>query len=133
MGITSPYGIGILARSANTTGAAAKLYEDRKNAKYRAVGASCYKHVPLIQESSGRLGGEAWKALKKIAEHASAGGVTAKSDFVTVALGMLAMSNVRATYKLVRAYSPVHSRLVGSALVPGVRVPTDDVSALCTT
>ncbi len=131
-GITSPYRAGLLPKAADTTGHAAKVYEDQKRAKYQRVGASYYKHVPLIHESSGRMGKEAWETLNWVAASAT-GWTTTKSQFVSTALGLLGIANMRATYRLVRAYTPVHVRLCGSALVPGVRVPTDDVTAIGTT
>ena len=101
VGITSPFRTSILPQAARISGFAASQYEDTKNTKYRSVGASYYTHVPLIQENSGRLGNAAWQTLKKIAAYASAEWATTKSAFIANALGMLSVSNVRATYILV--------------------------------
>ena len=78
------------------------------------------------------MGKEAWDTLHWVAATASSA-VTTKAAFISSALGLLGVANMRATYRLVRAYTPVHARLCGSALVPGVRVPTDDLTALGTT
>ena len=130
VGITSPYREGILQAAAAKTGFAAQDYARRKLAKYRSAGASYCHHVPVIHENSGRLCNEAWSLLKKLSGLAAADRAITKADWMTMALGRLGIVNIRAVFRLVRAYTPVHARLSGGALVPGVPVPTDDVDAL---
>ena len=132
VGITSPYREGVLRAAAAATGFAARDYANRKLAKYRSTGASYCHHVPVIHENSGRLCNEAWTLLKKLSDFAAADRAITKADWVTMALGRLGVVNIRAIFKLVRAYTPVHARLAGGALVPGVPVPTDDLDALDT-
>ena len=130
VGITSPYREGILESAAAAAGFAAQDYASRKNAKYRAAGASYCHHVPVIHENSGRMCDEAWALLKKLSGFAAADRAITKEDWITMALGRLGIVNIRAIFRLVRAYTPVHARLAGGALVPGVPIPTDDVDAL---
>lgn len=130
VGITSAYRSGILQAAAAQTGAAAEDYENRKHTKYRTAGASYCEHVPIIHETSGRLGNSGWQLLKRVADMAAADRSVTRSQFMAAHLGRLGIVNTRAIYRLVRAYTPIHARLSGSAIVPGVQRPTTDVQAL---
>ena len=130
VGVTSAYRGGILRAAAAQTGAAAKDYEDAKHAKYRQAGASYCEHVPVIHETSGRLSTSGWKLFKRIADVAAAGGAVTRSEFISAHLGRLGIVNTRAIFRLLLAYTSVHARLSGSALVAGAQSPTTDVRAL---
>ena len=130
VGITSVYRDGVLTASATQTGFAAAQYASRKHAHYRAAGASYCQHVPIIHEASGRLGNDGWQLLKRVAAFAAADRAVSKAEFIQAHLGRLGVVNTRALFRLVRAYTPVHARLSGSAILPGLPVPTSDVDAL---
>ncbi len=130
VGITSVYRDGVLNDSATKTGFAAAQYESRKLRHYRNAGASYCEHVPIIHEASGRLGTYGWQLLKRVAEFAAADRAVSKAEFLQAHLGRLGVVNTRALFRMVRAYTPVHARLSGSAIQPGLPVPTADVDAL---
>ena len=129
VGVTSAYRGGIVRAAAGQAGAAAKAYEEDKLTKYRAVGASYCHHVPVIHETSGRLGALGWQLLKRVADIAAADKVVTRSDFITAHLGRLGIVNIRGLFRVVRAYTPVHVRLSGGAIVPGLQTPTTDARA----
>lgn len=130
VGITSPYRQGVLHLAATRTGYAAEQYADSKHRKYRKVGASYCDHVPIIHENSGRLNKDGWKFLKMLATDAATEQATTKAEFLSTSLGLLGITTIRAIYVAIRAYTPIHHRLAGGALVPGLVTPTNDLAAM---
>lgn len=129
-GITSPYAEGKLLRTSKVTGFAAKQYQDRKAALYRKRGASYCDFYPVIHESSGRLCDTGWSLLKSLATLASTGKALSPADFITSSLQRLGIVRIRGIFRMIRAYTPVHARLTGSSLLPGLPVPSVDTDAL---
>jgi hypothetical protein len=86
--------------------------------------------VPLTHESYGRMGQPASKFLNELANLASSTGAVEKSRFVESALQALLIALCRGTHRIVAAYAALNTRFTGSALIPGLPVPTTDAGAL---
>jgi hypothetical protein len=86
--------------------------------------------VPLSHESYGRLGQPASKLLNELANLASSTGAVEKPRFVESALQELSISLCRGNHRIVSAYAALNTRITGSALIPGLPVPTADAGAM---
>ena len=53
-----------------------------------------------------------------------------KAQFVESALRELSVYLCRGNHRIVAAYTALNARMSGSALIPGLPVPTADVSAM---
>ena len=116
--------------AANTAGSAASTRDKQKYAHYRSAGSAVYRMVPLSHESYERLGQPASQLLNECANLASSSGAVLKSKFVETALQELSVSMCRGNHRIVSAYAALNTRLTGSALIPGLSVPTADAGAM---
>jgi hypothetical protein len=128
--VTHPGADTYVRAAATTAGSAAKARDAQKFAHYRRAGSAVYRMVPLTQESYGRMGQPASKFLNELAELASSTGAVEKSRFVESALQELSIALCRGTHRVVAAYAALNTRITGSALIPGLPVPTTDAGAM---
>ena len=130
VGWTVPTAPSYLPRAAHADGWAASQREQAKHAHYARAGSSTYAMVPLIHEAYGRLGKEGSELLNWLGQHASTDGTTSKRVFVFSALGELGIAMCRAVFCQVKAYSQVHSRVLGRSVLPGLAMATAEVDAV---
>lgn len=116
--------------ASSSAGSAARTRDAQKFAHYSRAGSAVYRMVPLSHESYGRLGQPASKLLNELANLASSTGAVEKPRFVESALQELSISLCRGNHRVVTAYAALNARMTGSALIPGLPVPTTDASAM---
>lgn len=117
-------------RAAGEAGAAAEIRDKQKYEKYNRAGSAVYRVVPLSHESYGRMGQPASRLLNELANIASGSGAVAKGAFVESALQELSVALCRGNHRIVSAYAALNTRITGSALIPGLPVPTADAGAM---
>lgn len=128
--VIHPCGDTVSRAAAATAGAAAQVRDGQKYQLYQATGSSVYRFVPLTHESYGRMGLPAHRFLNELAELASSTGAVSKAGFVESAIRELSIAVCRGNHRIVSAYASLNVRMTGSALIPGLPVPTADVGAM---
>lgn len=116
--------------AAVVAGSAAQVRDAQKYAKYNSAGSAVYRFVPLSHESFGRMGAPASRLLNELANCACSTGAVEKPRFVESALRELSVTLCRGNHRLVSAYAAINTRMNGSALIPGLPVPTTDAGAM---
>eukprot|EP00892_Ulva_mutabilis_P000040 jgi/Ulvmu1/10036/UM059_0085.1 len=114
------------SREAGTT---AEKGERQKRDKYGAVTGAA-QFIPLVHETYGRVGRDAYRFLQTVAEVAAGHGAVSKRTFLLNAMRDLSTTLCRALARQARTAAPLRARLVGRALLPGLPVPTDGLPAL---
>jgi hypothetical protein len=78
------------------------------------------------------MGLPAHRLLNELANVASSTGAVEKTRFVESALRELSVALCRGNHRIVSAYAALNARITGSALIPGLPVPTADAGAMDT-
>jgi hypothetical protein len=130
--VTHPGRKTIVREAAATAGSAAKARDAAKYAHYNTTGSALYRFVPLSHESNGHMGLPAHRLLNELANVASSSGAVEKLRFVESALRELSVTLCRGNLRIVSAYAALNARIRGSALIPGLPVPTADAGAMDT-
>eukprot|EP00892_Ulva_mutabilis_P011423 jgi/Ulvmu1/8653/UM046_0058.1 len=110
-------------------GATAEKGARQKRDKYGAITGAA-QFIPLVHETYGRVGRDAYRFLQTVAEVAAGHGAVSKRTFLLNAMRDLSTTLCRALARQARAAAPLRARLVGRALLPGLPVPTDGLPAL---